>query len=237
MGVVGPLYAAPMADLFAMIVSTFLVVFFFQKISNEENEKTIDADLKKSKEGVIITISRQHGSKGKYIGELVAQKLNIPYYYKEMTAIAAQNSGLDKEFISRINQSSNAMHELYLSSSPVQYAIEAQDKAIKMIANQGSCVLVGRASDYVLQDRKNIVKVFIYAPKEYRIKNVMEMYHDNEKDALKNVERSDKNRASYYKTISGKSWGDTSNYDLCIDSSIGAEKTAEMIFDYIEKCV
>lgn len=234
MGVIGPLYAAPIADLFAMIVSTFLVMFFFRKIDKEENIVTPDIDLKKSKEGVIITISRQHGSKGKYIGELIAKELNIPYYYKEMTAIAAQNSGLDKEFISKINQSSNAMHELYLSSSPVQYAIEAQDKAIKMIADQGSCVLVGRASDYVLQDRKNVVRIFIYAPKEYRIKSVMEMYHDTKKDAIKNIEKSDKNRASYYRTISGKSWGDIGNYDLCIDSSVGSEKTAEMICHYIK---
>lgn len=233
MGVEGPLYAAPSADIFAMIVSTILVIFFFKGIAKKGNVESEDIVLQKSKEVVIITISREHGSQGKYIGELIAKQLDIPYYYKEMTAIAAQKSGLDKEFVSKINQSGNVMHELYLSTSPVQYAIEAQDKAIHMIAEQGSCVLVGRAADYILQDYKNLIRVFIYAPKEYRIKNVMEMYNDSEKDAYKNMEKSDKNRASYYKIISGKNWGDPRNYDLCIDSSIGKEKTAEIICNYV----
>lgn len=233
MGVEGPLYAAPIADFFAMIVSTSLVVLFFRGISKHENEENDNTVIQKSKEGVIITISREHGSQGKYIGKLVAEKLGIPYYYKEMTAIAAQESGLDKEFVSKINQSSNVMHDLYLSTTPVQYAIDAQDKAIQNIAKQGACVLVGRAADYVLQDYKNLVRIFIYAPKDYRVKNIMEMYNDSEKEAIKNVDKSDRNRASYYKIISGKAWGDIRNYDLCIDSSVGKEKTADIICNYV----
>ncbi len=234
-GVEGPLYAAPAADFFAIIISTILVVVFFKGISNEEKEANINTNIKKSKEGVIITISREHGSQGKYIGKLVADKLEIPYYYKEMTAIAAKESGLDKEFVSKINQSSNIMHDLYLTTSPVQYAIDAQNKAIRKIAEKGSCVLVGRAADYVLQDYKNLIRIFIYAPKDYRVRNVMQMYNDSQKDAIKNVEKSDKNRASYYKIISEKTWGDVNNYDLCINSSIGKEKTADIICEYINK--
>ncbi len=233
-GVEGPLYAAPIADFFAIIVSTILVVIFFKRISKEENMKKTNTTVQKSKEGFIITISREHGSQGKYIGKLVAEKLGIPYYYKEMTAIAAQESGLDREFVSKINQSNNIMHDLYLTTSPVQYAIDAQNKAIRMIADQGACVLVGRAADYVLQDYKNLIKIFIYASKDYRVKNIMEMYNDSEKDAIKNVEKSDKNRASYYKIISGKTWGDVNNYNLCIDSSVGKEKTADIICEFVK---
>ncbi len=237
-GVEGTLYAAPIADIFGVIVSISLVSIFFKKITKEEKvqtNKSKNSDIQKSKKGVIITISREHGSQGKYIGKLVAEKLGIPYYYKEMTAIAAKESGLDKEFVSKINQSNNVMHDLYLSTVPVQYAIDAQDKAIRNIAKQGACVLVGRAADYVLKDYKNLVKVFIYAPKEYRVKNIMEMYNDNEKDAIKNIDKSDKNRASYYKIISGKTWGDIKNYDLCIDSSIGKDETADIICEYVNK--
>ena len=129
------------------------------------------------------------------------------------------------------------MHDLYLTTSPVQYAIDAQNKAIRKIAEQGTCVLVGRAADYVLQDYKNLIKIFIYAPKDYRVKNVMKMYKDTEKEAIKNVEKSDKNRASYYKIISGKTWGDINNYNLCIDSSIGKEETANIICEYIHKTI
>lgn len=173
-----------------------------------------------------------HGTKGKYIGELVSKKLNIPYYYKELTAIAAEESGLDKEFIAELNQKNNGLHDLYLTTSPAQYAIVAQEKVIKKIASHGSCVIVGRAADYVLRNNKNIVKIFIYAPEEYRIKSIMEMHNDTKSDAKKNMHKSDKNRASYYNMISGKTFGDVSNYDLCIDSSIGPVKTAEIICDF-----
>ena len=104
-----------------------------------------------------------------------------------------------------------------------------------MIADKGSCVLVGRAADYVLKDNKNLVKIFIYAPMDYRVEKVMEMYNDTKNKARKNIEKSDKNRASYYEIISGLTWGKTENYDLCIDSSIGKEKTAEIICEYIKK--
>lgn len=235
MGVYGPLWAAPIADIIGIILSAILVVIFFKKLGKAYNEKENEFVIENSKKGVIITISREHGSKGKYIGELVSKRLNIPYYYKEMTALAAKESGLDQEFVSKINQSNDILHDLYLTTSPVKYAIEAQEKVIKKIAENGSCVLVGRAADYVLKDEKDLVRIFIYANKDYRIKNIMNMYKDSKKDAIKNIDKSDKNRSSYYKLISGKVWGDKENYDLCIDSSIGSEKTADIICDYINK--
>lgn len=236
MGVEGALWAAPIADLIGIIISVILVVKFFKKLGKEEVVKDNIKDvIKNSKKGVIITISREHGSQGKYIGELVAKKLDIPYYYKEMTAIAAKESGLDKEFVSKINSKTDILHDLYLTTMPVKYAIEAQEKVIKKIAEKGSSVIVGRAADYVLRDNKNVVKVFIYAPKEYKVSKVMDMYGDNEKQALKNVNKSDKNRASYYKLITGKTWGKPENYDICLDSSIGAEETADIIIEYIKR--
>lgn len=229
MGVEGALYAAPIADLIGIIITIILLILFFnklgkEKINNSENVKILD-----SKDGVIITISRMHGSRGKYIGEQVAKKLGIPYYYKELTAIAAQESGLDKEFISKLNQKSNVLHDLYLTTTPVKYAIEAQEKVIKKIAAKGSCVIVGRAADYVLRDNKNLIKIFIYAPEDYRVDSIMEMYGDSKEEAKKNISKSDKNRASYYKLISNNTFGDINNYDLCIDSSICVDKTTQII--------
>lgn len=235
LGVEGTLWAAPIADLIGIICSITLVIAFFKKLGKENIEvKNVNAILKKSHPGVIVTIARQHGSQGKYIGELVAKQLNIPYYYKEMTAIAAKESGLDKEFISNLHLNSpTALNDLYLSTSPVQYAIQAQDRVIKEIANQGSCVIVGRAADYVLRDNKNLVRVFIYAPKDYRVSNIMKMYNDTKQEAIKNVEKSDKTRSNYYKTISALEWGKIDNYDLCIDSSIGKEECARIICEYV----
>ncbi|MBE6153990.1 MAG: MATE family efflux transporter [Firmicutes bacterium] len=232
-GVKGALYAAPVADVVGILVSSVLVVVFFKKISSTKKVKVEKAKLLNSKEGIIIAISRSHGSQGKYIGKLISEQLKIPYYYKEMTALAAQEAGLDREFIDKLNSSNNILRDLYLTTEPVKYAIEAQEKAINMIADKGSCVIVGRAADYVLRDRKNVIKVFITADEETRIKNVMNMYKDKKSDAIKNIKKSDKNRSSYYKAISGKEWGKAENYDLCIDSSIGVEETAKVIINYL----
>ena len=238
-GVTGIFWAAPAADVIAIGITGIVMVRLWksleqekQKIQPETDSQTIQA----SSPGVIITIAREHGSAGKYIGQLVAEKLNIPCYYKEMTAIAAEESGLAKEFISNINSDENAvMRELYLSTDVIQQAVIAQDKVIKMIAEAGSCVIVGRSADYVLRNKENLVRIYIYASKEYRIKKVMEMYGDTKEEGKKNIERSDMARATYYKNISGKKWGAPHQYELCIDSSIGTQECADVIVEYISK--
>ncbi len=234
MGIKGVLLAAPIADILGIIVTIILVVMFFHNLAKQTKTEE-DIDYQNSKSGVIITIAREHGSQGKAIGELVAKKLNIPYYYKEMVSLAAKESGLNKEFVSNINKSQDILHELYLTTAPVKYAIAAQEKAINMIASKGSCVLVGRAADYVLRNNPDLIKVFIYANLDYKIANVMKMYGDTKEKAKKNVLKSDKNRASYYEIISGQKWNDPQNYDICLDASLGKEKTAEIICEYVKK--
>ncbi len=234
-GVEAILYAAPSADFLAIIVAAVLTVTFMKTLKATPTEEKGEAVLKTSKKGVIVTIAREHGSSGKQIGKLVAERLGIPFYYKEMTALAAQESGLDREFISDINLNSPAiLHSLYLSTDVVQQAVVAQDKVICRIADQGSCVIVGRAADYVLRNYVDVVRIFVFAPEEYRIKRVMEIYGDTAEEAKKNIRRSDEARASYYKNISGLTWGSRRNYELMIDSSIGAEATADLICNYLK---
>ncbi len=235
LGIEGILLAAPIADFIGMIVAAALTIVFLKSLKLKPHEEKADTVLKPSKKGVIITIAREHGSAGKQIGKLVAEKLGIPFYYKEMTALAAQESGLDREFISGINANSPAMlHSLYLSTEVLQQAIIAQDKVIRKIADQGSCVIVGRAADYVLRNYKDVVNIFIYAPDDYRIRQVMKVYGDSMEEAKKNIRRSDEARAAYYKNISGKSWGDRHNYELMIDSSAGIEASTNTIYHYIQ---
>ena len=234
------LWSAPISDFIAMIVTAILSTLFIKslhKTENAEDVNEVDEVIKPSKKGVIITIAREHGSSGKQIGKIVAEKLGIPFYYKEMTALAAQESGLDREFIADINTDSpSILHSLYLSTEVVQMAIVAQDKVIKKIADEGSCVIVGRAADHVLRDRDDVIKIFIYAPEEYRIGRITEVYGDDYETAKKNIKHSDEARASYYKNISGKPWGDPHNYHLMVDSSIGLEKSADIICSYVESC-
>lgn len=232
MGIDGVLWAAPIADAIGLAVAATMAALFFKKLGRETAEPTaVPAEIEQSTKGTIITISREHGSKGKRIGELVAKQLGIPCYTKETTALAAKESGLDAEYIDKVGDDPTG--ELYLTTSPAQYAIEAQDKALKYIASKGSAVIIGRAADYVLKNQPNLLRVFIYAPKDARIDNIQEMYGDTEEDAIKNLKRSDKRRAEYYEMISGQKWGKPENYDLCINSSIGAEAAAKMIVDVV----
>ena len=238
-GIMGILYAAPLADLVAIIVVVALTVTFFRGLDKNVSAETHEVEekmvIKPSIPGTIITISREHGSGGKQIGKLLAEQLGIPFYYKEMTALAAQESGLDREFMSDINTASpSILHDLYLSTNVVQQAIVAQEQIIRKIADNGACVIVGRAADYVLRDYENVVNLYLYAPKEYRVKKVMEMYGDTAEDAAANIKHSDAARSSYYRTISGQTWGQPHNYDLCIDASIGYEKSVKIICDYLE---
>lgn len=236
LGVTGIFWAAPAADVLAIAITAVVMVRLWKQLQKEDGNTAGESTLPEypTKAGVVVTISREHGSAGKRIGQLVAEKMGVPCYYKEMIAIAAHESGLAEEFISNLNSDENAvMRELYLSTNAVQDAVTAQDRAIRSLADAGSCVIVGRSADYVLRNHQNIVRVFISAPKEYRIKKVMEMYGDSRDQAVKSIERSDMARRSYYESITNKRWGDSHSYEMCVDSSIGVEKTADLICAYI----
>lgn len=235
-GINGILYAAPIADFVSIFVILILTVSFFKNLSKIKDHKEDEVSIKESNPGLIITISREHGSKGKQIGKLVAERLGIPFYYKDMLALAARESGLDQEFLSNINNDApNVLYDLYLSTTVVKQSIIAQEQIIRKIADKGTCVIVGRSSDYILRDYTNVINIFIHAPKDFRVKNIMEMYNDDEVKALENVKKSDYTRAAYYRNISGKKWGDPHNYTLCLDASIGIEYCVSQICELYKK--
>ena len=236
LGVTGIFWAAPIADVLAILITVAVMVRVWKELCQESKAQEPAVAIQPSRQGAIITIAREHGSAGKRIGQLVAQRLNVSCYYKELVAIAAQESGLAREFISGINSDENAaMRELYLTTDPVKRAIAAQEKAIRKIADAGSCVLIGRSADYVLRNYNDVVRIFIHAPKSYREKKVMEMYGDSPEAAQKSIARSDVARAAYYKSVSGQEWGDPHGYELCIDASIGEDAAANLICDYINR--
>ena len=237
MGVTGIFWAAPAADVLAIFVTAAVMVRVWKELGREkETQEPAAAAIRPSRKGAVITIAREHGSAGKRIGQMVAEKLDIPCYYKELVAVAAQESGLAQEFISGINSDENAvMRELYLTADPVKRAIAAQEKAIRHIGDAGSCVIIGRSADYVLRNYPDVVRIFIYAPESYREKKVMEMYGDSQEAAKRSIARSDAARGAYYKSVSGHEWGNPHGYELCIDSSVGEEETADMICSYIRR--
>ncbi len=236
-GVTGIFWAAPIADVLAIAVTATVMVRVWKELGREkEAQDPAVAAIRPSRRGAIITIAREHGSAGKRIGQMVAEKLDIPCYYKELVAVAARESGLAQEFISNLNSDENAvMRELYLTADPVKRAVAAQEKAICHIADAGSCVIIGRSADYVLRNYPNVVRIFIYAPKDYREKKVMEMYGDSPEAAKKSIARSDAARSAYYKSVSGQEWGNPHSYELCIDASVGEEAAADIICSYIRR--
>ncbi len=245
-GIHGILYAAPISDAVAAVVVVKLIVSFFRQLNQEmaqmecQTGETVavpasEAVIKPSRSGAIITISREHGTGGNRIGKLVAGLMGIPYYYRTTEALAAQESGLNQGFLEDLNTNAPAfLHQLYMNTNAVQQAMVAQEKIIQSIADNGSCVIMGRAADHVLKDYDKVIRIFIYGSEEYCVKNIMEGYGDTREQAEEHMRRSNAARAAYYRTISGKVWGDPHNYDLCVDASIGHAACARLIYNYIK---
>ncbi len=201
-------------------------------------------------ENLVIAIGRQCGSSGKVIGEKVAAALGIKCYDKELLALAAKNSGLCEElFQSHDEKPTNSFlyslvmdtYNVGLTSSgymdmPINHKIFlAQFDTIKKLAEEESCVIVGRCADYALADDPNLVSVFITADDKDKIQSLKELYQIDDAKAKEVMVKTDKKRSSYYNYYSNKKWGDVRSYDLCINrSAIGVDGAVDMILKYIE---
>ncbi len=228
-------WAAPISDVLTAIVATVLIIRLFKQINKGQEATTEKAvAILPSSKGVIVTISRQHGAGGREIGQKLAKKMGVPFYDKELTSLIADESGLAQEYINNIEEKDSILYDLYLSTEANQAAIKAQELVLNKIAQSGSCVIVGRAADHVLQNY-NPFKVFIHAPTEFKRQRIMQNYGDDEKLASENIDRADKRRAKFYNSVTGKTWGDINNYNLSIDSSMGIDKVVDQIYTAIKQ--
>lgn len=198
----------------------------------------------------VITIGRQFGSAGREIGKRIAEHFDIPFYDKELLSRAAKESGYCEEMIKNHDErpTNSFLYNLvmdtysfgYNASSFVDMPIShkvflAQFDAIKAIADEGPCVIVGRCADYALADYDNALHIFIYGEEEDKIARIMERYEMPEPKAKELMAKKDKQRQSYYNYYSSKKWGRADSYDLCINSSVlGVEGTVKLILQYIE---
>jgi len=200
---------------------------------------------------IVITIGRELGSGGREIGKLVAEKLGVPFYDKELLSITAKESGLCEEFIEQHEEAptksflyslvmgvSNYNNGIYNSVPFEQKVFLAQFDAIKKVAAASGCVIVGRCADYALEEMENVFSVFIHAPKDYRIKKVSKNNNVSINEATDIVNKTDKKRSSYYNYYTNKKWGASSSYNLSIDGSmLSKDKIAEIIVDVAKKYV
>ena len=200
------------------------------------------------KQGTIITIGRQYGSGGRAIGIELAKELGVPFYDQNILKHAAEESGLCEKILQNYDEKPRSF--LYsIAMDPFGYALGgiptntldqrvymATFDTINAIADKGSCVIIGRCADYVLRERENVLRVFLYAPLEKRIKTVMERDDLNESAAKQKIQRMDRSRAAYYEFYSTQKWGVTSSYDLCLDTSLlGDQGTVDLIRHILEE--
>lgn len=247
-GVIGVLYAGPVSDGLAFLVSATLLAFERKslnrknkEVSNMEEEvssKEVNLDTNKN---VIITIAREYGSGGRYVGKLLAEELGIKLYDKNLITMVSNESGLSASYIEENEQTiggkllANFNSQYYNNMTNDDNLFIAESNAIKEIATKGPCIIVGRCANYILKDNENVFNIFLYNSDESKVKRAVKYYGLEEKSALKEIHRINKARENHYKYYTNKDWKDFSNYDLAINvDKFGVEKTAKIIKEMVE---
>lgn len=198
----------------------------------------------------IITIGRQFGSGGREIGNIIAEELGIKLYDQEMLAVAAKESGICEEFFEKHDEkpTNSFLYSLVMDTYAMNYSTNAftdmplnhkvflaQFNAIKKIADEESCILIGRCADYALEEYDECVSVYIHANMEDRIHRIARIYDLTDAKAKDLIIKTDKRRASYYNYFTSKKWGACESYDISCDSSVlGTKGTAKAIIEYIK---
>ena len=244
-GIDGILYAGPFADGLAFLIASTLLILEVKHLRNNENKETVTVEEKSEVENqngrnIVITIAREYGSGGRYIGKLVAEKLGIKLYDKEFVKKVAEETGLSEEFIKNNEQKRDALADLnngyYFGLNNADELFLKESEIIKNTAEKESCVIVGRCADFILNDRKDVTKVFIYSNMENKVKRATEFYGLDKAKAEKEITRINKLRANHYKHYTEKEWNNPNNYDICINSdTLGVEKSADLICEIVNK--
>ncbi len=192
----------------------------------------------------IITIGRQTGSGGREIGQKVAEILGVPYFDKEILDLAAEKSGLSREFFETQDEKrvSSFLYSLVMDSPtpgftntmsgmPINHkSFLAQFETIKEIASKGGCVIIGRCADYALEENPRLLSIFLHADYDFRVKRIMAEGVTPESKAREFINKTDKSRGQYYNYYTGRKWGVASNYHVSLDSSrFGIDETVDFI--------
>lgn len=191
---------------------------------------------------MIITIGRQHGSSGREIARLLAEKLNYKCYNKEIVDEAANHSDFSRDLIDAFDEKRMSAFILHAGGYGLNenfrlnmQVVSAQFEAMRNIAEKGNCIFVGRCADYILRDHDDLISVFILGDMDERLKCLERRQGLDEVEARKKIKEVDKDRSSFYRYYSDQTWGDAQNYDMCINSSkLGVEGTVQVILDYIK---
>ncbi len=243
-GIMGILYAGPVADGLAFVIAGILLILELKHLQkgNLKSEALVDdtsTDIKVNKQ-IVITIAREYGSGGRYIGRLIADKLGIKFYDKDFVIQLAKETGLSEEYIENNEQKRKNLAGLnngyYVGLDNSDELFIKESELIKKVAEKESCVIIGRCANFILKDKENTIKVFVYSNEEDKIKRATEIYGVDKTKAEKEIKRIDKLRANHYKHYTEKTWNDHRNYDICINSdALGVEKSADLICQMVQE--
>lgn len=242
-GVMGVLYAGPIADSLAFIISVIFLMMEYKNLKLIKMDKSLalsgdNGNINMLNSHIVITISREYGSGGRYVGRLVANKLGIKFYDKDLMIKLAEETGLSLKYIENNEQKRNKLTDINsnfnnLTTQDNLYLAEAT--LIKELASKESCVIIGRCADDILKERNDVINIFVYSTMKDKIKRVTNLYGILKKDAEKEIRRINKLRSNHYKHYTNRVWGDFANYDLSINSDLlGVEKTADIICKMVE---
>ncbi|MBO5952759.1 MAG: cytidylate kinase-like family protein [Oscillospiraceae bacterium] len=194
----------------------------------------------------IITISREFGSGGRTIGHLVAEKLGIPFYDKELVDQIALESGFAPKFVEEHGEhspgksllsyafASQGVPGIMNGLSTADFLWNVQCSVILQLAEKGPCVIVGRNADYILKDRKDCLHAYIHADMDFRADRIVRLYGESEKSPEARLQEKDKRRRVNYQHYTGRTWGVSQNYDICLNSAtIGVEACADIIVSLV----
>ena len=234
-GLIGILEAGPIADTITFIIAIFVFESEYKKLSKAiAKESTSEQPkLKSNYQGpkVIITVAREYGSGGRYVGKILAKNLGLNFYDKELITLASKKSGLSKDYIS---QSDEQLKSAKYQDNNDDRLFIAEAKVIKDLA-KNSCVIVGRCADYILKDNKDTIKVFLYSTPDAKTKRATKYYGLSKDIALKTINKINKERAKHYKYYTNRDWQDYTNYDLVLNTDIlGVKGSAKLIEDFVK---
>ena len=233
LGLNGILYAGCLADSLTFVIASIIFIGEYKKLGiystkeKEENDAVIPKTYKGKK--IVVTISREYGSGGRYVGELLAKNLGIPFYDKNLIILSAKESGLATKYVKKNEQTLEGPQ----TTDDLLYI--ATTKVIEKLYKKGSCVIVGRCGNFILKNKKDVLKVYLYSSLEDKINRVTKYYNIDKDKALNTINKVNKERKKHYKYYTNTILDDYNNYDLVLDvSKFGVEKTADIISNIIK---
>lgn len=235
-GIYGVLNAGPIADTITFFIAIIIFYSEYRKLSKKNilvDTTDTQSDTTYNGKKIVVTISREYGSGGHYVGKLLAKETGLKFYDKNLINMISKKTGLSKEYVSENDQK---LASFKYSDNNDDKIFIAESKVIQDLAAKESCIIVGRCADYILKDNKDTLKIFLYSSDQDKVNRVVKYYGIKEDQAIKEIKKVNNERAKHYKYYTERDWYNLANYDLALNvDHLGVEDTALLIKEYIDE--